>query len=183
MLTLPNLALLVARGAVDGLDFQELAFRSDELQALARQNYNQVISDTEADAMVTSTEGWITGILLSASTKQLRMASRMRLIRSSGINLYSYLAHQVLKQQSPPLRDFLFRTSYMDELDAELCAEVLEPAWCPVVQSWQSLLDVLLQQNLFVMPVGEFGDSLRYHHLFQVFLQRSCRVNGLPKSR
>lgn len=172
LLTLPNLALLVARGAVDGLDFQELAFRSDELQDLARQNYGQLISDTEAEEMVVSTEGWITGILLSANTKQLHMASRMRLIRSSGIDLYGYLAHQVLNQQPPALRDFLLRTSFVDEFDAELCAEVFDPSWSPAGESWQSLIDTLLQQNLFVTPIGESGESLRYHHLFQDFLQR-----------
>ncbi|HXF60438.1 MAG TPA: tetratricopeptide repeat protein [Caldilineaceae bacterium] len=172
LLALPDLALLVARGAVGGVDFQELAFRAEELQALARQNYNQVISDPEAEEMVVSTEGWITGILLSANARQLHMANRMRLMRSSGIDLYSYLAQQVLNQQPPALRDFLLRTSYLEEFDAELCAAVFEPAWRPPGESWQSLLDALLHQNLFVMPVGEQGESVRYHHLFQDFLQR-----------
>lgn len=172
LLTLPDLALLVARGAVDGLDFQELAFRAEELQALARQNYNQLISDTEAEEMVISTEGWITGMLLSANTSQLHMASRMRLLRSSGVDLYAYLASQVLNQQPPVLHDFLLRTSYMDEFDEELCQEVFEPVWHPAGESWQSLIDTLLHKNLFVTSVGEEGVSLRYHHLFQDFLQR-----------
>ena len=175
LLTLPDLALLVARGVVDGLDFQELAFRPEELQALARRNYNQVISNAEAEEMVVSTEGWITGILLSANTRQLHMASRMRLMRSSGIDLYAFLAHQVLKQQPAALRDFLLRTSYMDEFDVELCTQVFEPAWLPAGESWQSLLDALLHRNLFVTPVGEQGDSVRYHHLFQDFLQRQLQ--------
>lgn len=172
LLTLPDLALLVARGAVDGLDFQELAFEPDELQALARQNYNQEISDVEAEEMIMSTEGWITGILLSANTVQLHMASRMRLIRSSGVDLYGYLAHQVLNQQPPSLRDFLLRTSYMDEFNAELCTEVFEAAWLPADADWQGMIDTLLQKNLFVTPTGDQGDSVRYHHLFQEFLQR-----------
>lgn len=172
LLTLPNLTLLVARGAVDGLDFQELAFRAEEIQALARQNYGQEISEPEAEQLVVSTEGWITGILLSANTSQLHMASRMRLIRSSGVDLYSYLAHQVLNQQPAALRDFLLRTSYMDEFNADLCAAVFDPAWQLPGESWESLLDRLLHQNLFVTPVGDLGESVRYHHLFQEFLQR-----------
>jgi DNA-binding SARP family transcriptional activator len=176
LLTLPDLALLVARGAVDGLDFQELAFRPDELQALALQNYDQFISEAEAEEMVVSTEGWITGILLSANTHQLQMAGRMRLMRSSGIDLYGYLAQQVLNQQPPALRDFLLRTSYLEEFDADLCAQIFEPAWCPRGESWQSLLDALLHQNLFVIPVGEEGDSMRYHPLFQEFLQRRLQI-------
>lgn len=172
LLTLPDLALLVARGAVDGVDFQELAFQADELKALAQQNYNQIISDAEAEELIMSTEGWITGILLSANTAQLHMASRMRLIRSSGVDLYGYLAHQVLNQQPPLLRDFLLRSSFMDEFNAELCTQVFDPAWLPPDSSWQDLIDTLLHKNLFVTPVGEQGDSVRYHHLFQDFLQR-----------
>jgi ATP/maltotriose-dependent transcriptional regulator MalT len=175
LLTLPNLALLVARGAVDGLDFQELAFRPEELQALARQNYNQIINYSEAEEMVDSTEGWITGLLLSANTRQLHLASRMRLMRSSGVDLYHYLAHQVLNQQPVALRDFLLRTSFMDEFDIELCTEVLASAWLPAGESWQSLIDALFQKNLFVTPIGEQGDSVRYHHLFQDFLQRQLQ--------
>ena len=175
LLTLPDLALLVARGLVNGLDFQELAFRPAELQALAQQNYDQALSDEEAEELVVSTEGWITGLLLSADTHQLHMASRMRLMRSSGIDLYSYLAQQVLNQQPKPLRDFLLRTSYMEEFNVELCAEVLGDEWLPDGESWQSLIDALLQQNLFVTAVGEQGESIRYHHLFQDFLQRRLR--------
>jgi ATP/maltotriose-dependent transcriptional regulator MalT/DNA-binding SARP family transcriptional activator len=176
LLTLPSLALLVARGAVDGLDFQELAFRPDELQALARQNYDLAISDLEAEEMILSTEGWITGILLSANTRHLHKASKMRLIRSSGIDLYGYLANQVLNQQPADLRDFLLRTSLMDEFDVGLCQAVLDPAWSPPGQSWQSLIETLLQQNLFVAPAGDHGESVRYHPLFQEFLQRRLQI-------
>ncbi len=176
LLTLPDLALLVARGVVDGLDFQELAFRPEELQTLARQNYGQSISTAAAEEMIVSTEGWITGILLSATTRQLHKAGRMRLMRSSGIDLYGYLAQQVLDQQPPILRDFLLRTSYIEEFDEKLCTEVLAPEWRPPGESWQTLIDALLHQNLFVTPVGEYGDSVRYHHLFQDFLQRRLQT-------
>lgn len=172
LLSLPDLALMVARGAVDGLDFQELAFNAEEVQALARQNYHQSISDAEAAEMVTSTEGWITGLLLSANTRQLHMAGRMRRMRSSGIDLYGYLAQQVLDQQPVAIRDFLLRSAYLDDLDADLCAAVFDPTWLPADESWQSLLDALLRRNLFVTALDEFGESLRYHHLFQEFLQQ-----------
>jgi DNA-binding SARP family transcriptional activator len=96
----------------------------------------------------------------------------MRLLRSSGIDLYGYLANQVLNQQPATLRDFLLRTSYLDEFDEELCQEVFEAAWCPAGETWESLLGALLHRNLFVTPVGEQDASVRYHHLFQDFLQR-----------
>ena len=169
LLNLPELALMVARGYVGGIDFEDLSFQSNEIQTLVLQNYNISLNSVVADELVTATEGWITGMLLSAETQQWQMASRIRLMRASGVDLYKYLMQQVLDQQGPKVRSFLLRTSLFDELDAALCEMVLESNWLPPGESWQSLIDAVLHNNLFVLAVGDQG--VRYHHLFQDFLQ------------
>lgn len=171
LLTLPDLPLLVARSQVIGLSFDELAFRADEIQSLVLQNHQLTLSDSVAEDLARETEGWITGLLLSAQTMWQGMTDRLRSARVSGVGLYDYLAQQVLDQQSASVRDFLLRTSPMEEFDAELCAAVLGSATYPDGQSWQSLIDDVLQNNLFVLPVENEGTWLRYHHLFQQFLQ------------
>jgi two-component SAPR family response regulator/Flp pilus assembly protein TadD len=40
---------------------------------------------------------------------------------------------------------------------------------------WKSLIKNIRQDNLFVLPVGPGGKWLRYHHLFQDFLQQRIR--------
>ena len=170
LLSLPDLPLLVARGYVVGIDYEDLAFQEEELRALVWHNYGIALDATAAEEMVLAAEGWITGILLSAQSKRWELGERMRPVRASGVNLYAYLAQQVLDQQSPVLREFLLRTSPMDELDAGLCEEVFPRDWRPEGESWHSLIDALLRNNLFVLPVGDQGGSLRYHHLFQEFL-------------
>jgi ATP/maltotriose-dependent transcriptional regulator MalT/DNA-binding SARP family transcriptional activator len=87
------------------------------------------------------------------------------------VGLYDYLAQQVLDQQSVSIRDFLLRTSHFDEFNAELCEAVLGPAIYPDSQNWKSLIEDILQNNLFVLPVENEGTWLRYHHLFKDFLQ------------
>lgn len=98
----------------------------------------------------------------------------MRLMRASGLDLYDYLAEQVLNQQPEMIRDFSFflRTALLEEFDADLCAAILGEAWRPPQQSWNNLIDEVLRRNLFVLPLGEDSAWLRYNHVFQDFLQK-----------
>ncbi len=166
LVNLVDLPLMIARSQVGGLALGELAFREDEIQALMFQNYHLTLPLAEAKGLVQATEGWITGLLLSAETMWQGMADRVRLARASGVGLYDYLAHQVLDQQPAPLRDFLLRTSLMQEFDAGLCKDVLGSG-----EDWPGMMRAVLRSNLFVLPVGDDGTWLRYHHLFSDFLQ------------
>src|SRR3990172_9315849 len=75
-------------------------------------------------------------------------------------------AAEVLAQQPPPVRDFLMRTSFLEELSVDLCRAVLGTD-----TDWSGLIGHLLQNNLFVLPVDDEGGWIRYHHLFRDFLQ------------
>lgn len=169
---LPDMPLLVARGYISGLDFEDLAFSESEVQQLVLQNYGQSLSENEAGELVKATEGWITGLLLSAQSRLRNLPERVRRLRAAGVDLYDYLAQQVLDQQTPELRDFLLRTAALEEFDADLCAQVFPDEWLPPSQTWAMLIDALLEGNLFVAAVGEDGNWVRYHHLFQEFLEK-----------
>jgi len=166
LLTLPDLPLLVARSQVGGIGFEELAFRADEIQSFVLQYYHVTLSDSAAQDLARDTEGWITGLMLSAQVMGQGMTIQMRAARVTGVELYTYLAQEILDQQTPAIRDFLLHTGYLDEFDASLCAAI----W-GLSSDWQALIDELVQNNLFVLPVGEAGNWLRYHHLFRDFLQ------------
>lgn len=172
LLSIPDMALMIARGYVGGIDFEDLAFEPAELQALTQQNYGYQMAAAEAAALVEATDGWIIGLLLSAQSKLRSISGRMRLMRASGLDLYDYLAEQVLNQQPEAIRDFLLRTALLEEFDANLCAAILGEAWRPSGQSWSNLIDEVLRRNLFVLPLGEDSAWLRYNHVFQDFLQK-----------
>lgn len=169
LIALDDLSLMVARSQVGGLGFQELSFRPEEIQALVLQNYNQVIPGSMAEKLASETEGWITGLLLSAPSIWQGMADRIRTARISGVGLHDYLLHQVLDQQPPELRDILLHTSIFEEFDSGLCETVLGPPTPGT--NWQEILEKILKSNLFVLPIGDESTSLRYHHLFRDFLE------------
>jgi LuxR family maltose regulon positive regulatory protein len=162
--TLPSLddvTLMVAREQVAGLSYAELAFDPREVQALYAQNYHQHLSDETAREFVEETGGWITGMVLS---------NLPGVTRVSGIDTFAYLGRQVLDQQPEYVREFLMRTSLPDEFNAEFCDIVLGPLHSEP-QSWYSLMGLILEKNLFVLPLGADGRWLRYHPLFREFLQ------------
>ena len=166
LLSLPDLPLLVARSQVGGIGFEELAFRADEIQSFVLKYYHVTLSDSAAQDLARDTEGWITGLMLSAQVMGQGMTNQMRAARVTGVELYTYLAQEILDQQTPEIRDFLLRTSFLEEFDASLCTSI----W-GTEDNWRNLINQVVQNNLFVLPVGEEGKWLRYHHLFGEFLR------------
>lgn len=176
LLTLPDLSLLVARSQVGGLSFEELAFQPEEIRQLLSINYKQEIDEKRTRELLELTEGWITGLLLSAQLSHKDAEERMRVARVSGIGIYEYLAQQVFDRQPDEVRDFLLRTSLLEEFDAEMCTSVLSVVEKEAPGYWQALIDRIMHDNLFVLPVGEDTLYLRYHHLFRDFLQNRIRT-------
>ncbi len=167
--TLPDIALMVARQQVGGFDLEELTFRTNEIRSLFNINYGMALSDSTIEELLRSTEGWITGLQLSASSVTGRLPDLTRNSRAAGVDLAGYLDQQVLAVQPPKLRKFLLHTSLLEEFDADLCETVLGKG------DWKSLIKMIRQDNLFVLPVGPGGKWLRYHHLFQEFLLQRVR--------
>ena len=171
---LPDLPLMVARDLVGGLDLSELAFRVEEIQELFAQNYSMHISEDKAQELVNETEGWITGLQLSGLGIAQGMADRLRVARAAGVGLFDFLGQQVLQQQPDEIRFFLLRSSLLEEFNAALCEEVFGKLY-PERKQWRQWVDLVIQRNLFALPVGVESGWVRYHHLFRDFLQDQLR--------
>ncbi|MEK6220872.1 MAG: tetratricopeptide repeat protein, partial [Chloroflexota bacterium] len=179
IVNIPDITLLVARGQVDGLDFSDLAFQVNEVQSLLQQNYHIHLKENVVAELIKETEGWITGLLLSTKTVWQSLTDKSRVTRTSGVDVYEYLAKQVLDQQPPVIREFLLYSSLLEEFNSELCTVVLgEP---PGDLTWQQMIDEILQKNLFVIPIEGEEIWLRYHHLFRDFLQAQFSAENPEK--
>ena len=177
--TLPELQaipLLVAREEVGGLDFSDLSFQPDEIQALLAQNRQMRLSDEEAKRLVDLTEGWITGLQFAdLGPRAARSgAQAFRTSQRVGVTVFDYLGQQVLEQQPEDLQTFLLRSSLLDEFDVGLCETVLGPLYAQP-PDWPGLIGSITQKNLFTQLVGPNGQWVRYHHLFRDYLQDKLR--------
>jgi ATP/maltotriose-dependent transcriptional regulator MalT len=82
-----------------------------------------------------------------------------------------------LPRNPPKVRNFLLQTSLLEEFDADLCEAVLGKG------DWKNLIKTVRQNNLFVLQVGPDGSWLRYHHIFQEFLQQRIREEEPEKAQ
>jgi len=170
LLSLPDFPLMVARGLVNGLSYDELAFQMDEIQALFLQNYQISLSDENTRQLLQQSEGWVTGLLLSMQAMPNAPVGLRRSLKVSGVGVNEFLG-QVLDNQTAPIQEFLLRSSLLEEFDARFCEEVIGGGLGLANVNWDAMLDAVLRGNLFVLPVGADGLALRFHHLFRDFLQ------------
>lgn len=182
LVALPDLTLMVARSQVGGLSFEDLAFQPDEIQALLLRNYQIHLTEAESRALAQETEGWVTGLLLSTQIMGKTVAQQARVSRVSGIGVYEYLAQQIFERQEPDVQRFLLWTSLFDEFDSEWCDQVITPA-LGLSLNWHTLINTILRNNLFILPVGDDGLTLRYHHLFQASLRERVQRDRPEEAR
>ena len=164
-LTPRGLALLAAQRQVAALGVNQLRFTPAEVQALIAQNFGKEISEEAAHLLAHESEGWITGILLTAQQMEQGLLTAMAPGRGGRQRLYDYLANEVLARQPSGVRHFLEETAVLSEMSAELCNVLRER------QDSSEMLVYIEQQNLFLVNIPRDGQTwYRYHHLFREFL-------------
>jgi LuxR family maltose regulon positive regulatory protein len=164
---LPSIIQLAAKSEVGGLGLMDLRFSAGEIQGLLAQNYKLHIPDREARELAAQSEGWITGILLTAHTMWQGILQRLVQANVSDQPVYEYLAQEVFDQQTLPVQTFLTASSVLQEMSPALCLQVLG------LTDAERFLALLEERNLFVTHLE--GEWYRYHHLFQEYLQARLR--------
>ena len=163
--SLPDLSALIAGLEVGGISLDELAFHPEEVQALVYRITKNRVSLETAIEIAEESEGWITGLLLSAEAL-LEGPASLRLARVSGVGLYDYLAAEILDRQPAEIREFLLCSSLLGDFNVGLCEKILG-----ISKNWSRFIKQVVEKNLFIHMVGEGGTWYRYHQLFQSFLQ------------
>ncbi len=154
---------LYVRDELSVLNVQQLRFRADELQALVRQTEHRALTEEQAQRLLAAADGWIAALLLATRAGELGAPPTFTVARE---HIFSFLAEEVLAQQSAPLRRLLLATALVEEFDESLCNYLLER------DSTTSLLRELNERNLFVTQIESGGEpSYRYHQLFAEFLR------------
>ena len=164
---MPGLVVWRARGELLEINHEELAFTSDEVTALFRDEYHYPLSPNEVKALTSETEGW--AIALQLVWQGLR-SSGVNAQRPSSLvphqsldDLFAYLAQEVLAQQAPNVQSFMLATSVLRQMTPTSCDALRQS------QDSAALLALLHERDLFLVDLG-VGQS-RYHHLFHDFLR------------
>ncbi|MBX3002528.1 MAG: hypothetical protein KIT29_03870 [Anaerolineales bacterium] len=156
-------ASLYIRDELVTISADELRFRADELQKLVLQNYRMRLTQEEAEELAKRADGWIVALLLA-----VRAISHGALPRFLGDTeqVYTYLAEEVVNQQSEELRAFMLGASVFSDFSEAQCNFLLQR------QDSGQMLRALEERNLFVSRTEtREGTSYRFHQLFAEFLQ------------
>jgi LuxR family transcriptional regulator, maltose regulon positive regulatory protein len=164
------LAQLRASGRMLSIGPESLAMSEAEAATLLQ----AVGVDLDPHALATlvqRAEGWPAALYLAA------LALRDAYDREEAAELFTgddrlvadYLRNEALTAISDRSRDFLFRTSVLDQLSGPLCDAVAERS------DSANVLDDLAESNLFVVPLDRRREWYRYHHLFSDMLRAELR--------
>ncbi|WP_141842272.1 LuxR family transcriptional regulator [Humibacillus xanthopallidus] len=137
----------------------DLAFRDDESRHLLS-TMGVALAEDEAGALIDRCEGWPVGLYLMALAAS-RGSEPTPVVTPTGSDRYvlDYLRAEVLTGLRPRTREFLRRTSVVDELDVHLCDALVSR------QDSARLLADLAQRLQLVVPLDGSGKHYRYHHL------------------
>jgi ATP/maltotriose-dependent transcriptional regulator MalT len=150
------------------IDSDSLRFDIDEARSLLNDVDDLQLSESDVEALTTSTEGWVAALQLAALA--LRGGSDTNALVSglSGASemIGEFLAENVLDTLEPEMTEFLLATSITERTCGGLASALAE------VPRGQGMLEEIERRGLFLQRCDEDPKWLRYHHMFAEFLRR-----------
>ena len=160
------LSQLAAQGHLVEVSGKQLRFTLPEMQTFLSSDASIRLDDQSIHTLYSRTEGWVaaTQLALHALHDQKDQKEFVEHFSGTDRDMVSYLGAMVLGRQSPAVQDFFLRTSVLNRLSAELCAEVTG------MEDSESILEKLSNEGLFLFELDRNRQWFRYHHLFGEFL-------------
>jgi LuxR family maltose regulon positive regulatory protein len=155
-----------ARGEMDEIRTEELAFSPEEATHLLDDMLGLGIGPEGLSVLLERTEGWPAGIYLASLSLRTKEDKHAFIESFGGSNRYvvDLLGEEILARIPEEVRAFLLETSVLEKMTGSLCDAVVGKE-----HSGTHLRD-LARRNLFVVPLDERGEWYRYHHLFSELL-------------
>ena len=177
--------LLRARGQLNELRMNDLAFSGGEIQQFTEQFLDRALTPDEVSTLRKSTEGWPAGVRLAAEAMGLSPAGTP-VVGASFLDrgAQAYLVGEVLEQVPPEVRRYLLAASIFDRFSAPLCdAVVVEDAGRPPLMTGDEFIGWLRSHNLFIIQLDAAAEWFRFHHVFARLLDNWRRDRGIESTQ
>ncbi|MGO4541730.1 LuxR C-terminal-related transcriptional regulator [Paenibacillus sp. 2TAB19] len=166
-----RVAKWTSRGEHTEVDARQLQFSLDEAESYYATSTAVALTRLHVESLHQRTEGWITALQLISISLEGASVIESIIDSFSGEHrmIGNYLFQEVLARLPEPVAQFLYRTSMLTRMDAELC-DALAGTF-----GGSKMLEELKARNLFLVPLDENNVWFRYHHLFAEFLQNQSK--------
>jgi ATP/maltotriose-dependent transcriptional regulator MalT len=176
------LGRLRARGEMNEIRTEQLAFSEEEAACLLNEKMGLDIGPDDLSVLLERTEGWPAGIYLASLSLQNKEDKHafIESFRGSDRYIVSLLGEEVLACLPEEVKLFLLETSVLRTMTGPLCDAVTGR------EGSARLLRELARSNLFVVSLDDQGEWYRYHHLFSELLLyelKSSRPDLVPTLR
>ena len=160
------LGRLRARGEMNEVRTEQLAFSEEEASRLLNEKMGLRVGPDDLSVLVQRTEGWPAGLYLAALSLQDREDKHAIVESFGGKDRYvvDLLGEEVMAKLSEEEQEFLLKTSVLGRMTGSLCDAVVGG------EGSSKLLRELSRRNLFVAPLDGQGEWYRCHQLFSEFL-------------
>ena len=167
------LARLRVQGQLLEIRQADLRFTLPETAQFFQHTMGMNLTASQLATLEQRTEGWIAGLQLAALSLQGRSDVQEFVQAFAGSNRFilDYLLDEVFAHQTQEIKNFLLKTSILDQLCAPLCDAVMQDS----STNSQEVLRSLEQANLFVVALDQKREWYRYHHLFSELLRYRLR--------
>ena len=162
-LSLPT-AYFRSQGVLHEFKQKDLRFSVEELQELLGDKWGLKLTPKLVRELEEHVDGWAAGLVLmethlrtNTSVPKLSTNHRIRM------NVYDYLAEEVLEKLDDDLRDLLMKSALIDPIDAEVLGRSFD------ISNVSRLFHDAEKKNVFIAKLDD-RDSYRYHPLFRNFL-------------
>jgi LuxR family maltose regulon positive regulatory protein len=165
------LAKLRARGELTEIRADGLRFTVDEAGPLVAGVTLMEFEPSQVDELVARTEGWAVGLKLVALALRGSPDPRTgpRGLLGDDRHVMDYLTSEVLDGLQTDQREFLLRTSVLEQLTAALCDAVLGR------DDSARIIAELERADLFLVALDPQRSWYRYHRLFRAALRRELQ--------
>ncbi|MBO0962485.1 transcriptional regulator [Neobacillus sp. MM2021_6] len=167
-----QLTKMKACGQLLEITREDLVLTIEEMELLLTDLYGLEMEFQQLHTIFEMTEGWVIAICMIAQQIPLKRDISELFEHSSHSlhDFFQYLVMEVFSKQPPIIQQFLEQTSIFEEIEEEICHEVIG------LQGAAVMLEQLKDRNLFIQKVGL--NHYRYHALFREFLENMFQKNN-----
>lgn len=172
-----DLVRLRGRDRLNELVTADLAFSREDAMAFMARNVPAGVNDSLIDTIWRRTEGWCVGLRLAGmSLRASHDHAEYEQLFNQYVdrNVSSFLFEQALIGQTPELVQFLLQSSVLERFNVDSMAALTGQSRSAVYE----MLNQIIKQNLFVVPLDDFREWYRFHSQFRSMLLKQLELKS-----